>query len=111
MTIPDLRPYLNGTLPLPAGAVPLAADGPVLVCLLPSGEWASWYKGVMTPRHPLTQKEVVDALVAALGGTAAKAAERLDISPRTIEAWRMCKEKISARTAYRLFYRTIAQSQ
>ena len=46
--ITNLTRSLNGTLPLPAGAVTLAAIGGAgYVCLMPSGRWVEWMGGAM----------------------------------------------------------------
>ena len=88
--IADLKLWLQGKHLLPAGAVPLAMrDEHTLVCLTPSGDWISWIPN--TPAldmTPSTQRNVMDLMVENLGGTAAKMAEALGISRRTVESWR-----------------------
>ena len=42
----------------------------------------------------------MDALIGQLGGTAAAAAARLDVSARTVEAWRSGKAPLPIRMAY-----------
>jgi len=105
--IPKLSAHLAGRTPLPAGAVPLATDAPAsLVCLMPNGRWIRWWPAdrLIEAMPSDTQRAVLAVLVDQLGGTAAMA-ERLDVSPRTVEGWRANQSALPIRTAY-----TIAQS-
>jgi transcriptional regulator with XRE-family HTH domain len=49
-----------------------------------------------------TQKDVVAVLVGQLGGTSAKMADRLSVSPRTVEAWRSGKSPLPISKAYEI---------
>jgi len=49
---------------------------------------------------PDTQREVMHVLIEQLGGTAATAADRLGVSPRTVEAWRSGKCPLPAKSAF-----------
>lgn len=95
MTLPVLRPIrdidrqLAGLCPLPAGAIPLAApESGGLVCLFPGGVWRLWLGGVLSSLPPEIQPEVMRVVLGQLGTTSAGLAERLEISPRTVESWR-----------------------
>ena len=98
--ISNFNRWIQGTAPLPAGAVPLAAESAGLVCLMPSGRWIMWLGGVIHLRPPETQRAVMEVIVGALGGTAAAVGERLAISPRTVEAWRSGKAPLPIKSAY-----------
>lgn len=78
--------WLCGKYRLPSGAVPVAttSDGETVI-LLPSGEWKLWTGTDLDalPRREI-QQQVMALLVLQLGGKAL-AAERLGVSPRTIE--------------------------
>jgi DNA-binding XRE family transcriptional regulator len=109
MIIPldDLSQFFAGLTPLPSGAVPLAAERGKIsacVCLTPSGRWIRWWSGTrsMESMPPETQREVVGMAVEQLGGTAAAMAERLGVSPRTVEAWRSGKSPLPIRVAYEI---------
>lgn len=92
--------WIQGTAPLPAGAVPLAAETFGVVCLMPSGRWIMWLGGVIHSRPPETQRSVMEVVIGLLGGTAAAVGERLAISPRTVEAWRSGKAPLPIKSAY-----------
>lgn len=101
--IPTLSRLLAGRSPLPAGAVPLASDKPAsLVCLMPSGRWVRWWPGTRSQESlpPETQRDVLEVIVGALGGTAGAVAARLDVSSRTVEAWRHGRAPLPIRAAF-----------
>lgn len=101
--ITNYHRWLKGSAPLPAGAVPLAAEpSGGLICLMPTGRWIHWLGGVIASRPPETQRDVMDVVVAALGGTAATAAAVLDVSPRTVEAWRSGRAALTTKAAYQI---------
>ena len=92
--------WIQGTAPLPAGAVPLAAETFGVICLMPSGRWIMWLGGVIHTRPPETQRAVMQVVISQLGGTAAAVGERLAVSPRTVEAWRSGKAPLPIKSAY-----------
>lgn len=97
----NLAKYIRGSLPLPAGCVPLAQEGiSGHVCLGPNGRWWLWMGGVTSSMPPETQRAVMEVVIGQLGGTSAAAAERLDVSPRTIEGWRSGKAPLPIKSAY-----------
>ena len=98
--ISNYERWIQGAAPLPAGAVPLAEDGTGVVCLLPNGRWIMWSQGVIQSLPPETQKTVLDLVVRLLGGTAAGASRHLNISTRTVEAWRAAKAPLPIKSAY-----------
>ncbi len=101
--ITSLTKHLNGTLPLPAGAVPLAAIGITgYVCLMPNGRWINWMGGVIKSLPNDVQKEVMGILVEEMGGTAQKMADNLEVSRRTVEAWRSGAAKLPIVAAYNI---------
>jgi FixJ family two-component response regulator len=69
---------------------------------MPTGRWVRWWPGTrsLESMPPETQRSVMDAVIGQLGGTAAAAAARLDISSRTVEAWRSGKAPLPIRMAY-----------
>jgi hypothetical protein len=94
-----LGEWLQGRHPMPAGAIPLASNSSGgVVCMLPSGLWIMWRDGLLTHRPPETQRAVMDVAINLLGGTAAAMAERLKVSPRTVEGWRIGR-RIEAKKA------------
>jgi len=58
---------------------------------------------------PDTQRGVMDVIIAQLGGTAAAAAAKLDVSARTVEAWRCGKAPLPTRAAYLIAEQLAAQ--
>ena len=101
--LPTITRHHHGRAPLPSGAVPLAEDAPgSSVCLMPTGRWIRWWPGTRSIESmpPDTQKLVMGCIVAKLGGTAAKAAERLGVSTRTVEAWRCGRAPLPIQAAY-----------
>lgn len=97
--------FYAGQTPLPSGAVPLASEAGTIsacVCLMPTGRWVRWWPGTrsLESMPPDTQRGVMDALIGQLGGTAAAAAARLDVSARTVEAWRSGKAPLPIKMAY-----------
>lgn len=109
MIIPldKLSRFFAGSTPLPAGAVPLAAESGKIsacVCLTPVGRWIRWWPGTrsMESMPPETQAAVVGVLVGQLGGTASAMAGQLGVSPRTVEAWRSGKSPLPIRVAYEI---------
>lgn len=102
--ITNFEKWLQGQRKLPAGAVPLAAD-PVgsVVALTPYGDWIRWAGTLSIQSMPRdTQKGVMDVLVSQFGGTSAAMAERLGVSPRTVEAWRSGKSPLPISKAYEI---------
>ena len=51
---------------------------------------------------PVTQKAVMLVLIEQLGGSTAKAAEKLGVSARTVEAWRQGKSPLPIAKAYEI---------
>lgn len=92
--------WIQGTAPLPAGAVPLAAETFGIICLMPNGKWIHWLGGVIASRPAYTQQEVLDVVISQLGGTAAATADKLGVSARTVEAWRSGKAPLPIKAAY-----------
>ena len=98
--ITNLVRYINGSRPLPSGAVPLAAEGlGGIICLMPNGRWIMWLECIHF-RPPETQRAVVEVIIGQLGGTAAAVGAALDVSPRTVEAWRSGKAPLPIKSAY-----------
>lgn len=101
--ITNFARWIQGTAPLPAGAVPLAGDVPAgIICLMPSGSWIMWLGGVIRSRPPETQRAVMEVVIGQLGGTAASTADALGVSARTVEAWRSGKAPLPIRAAYQI---------
>lgn len=98
--ISNFDKWTQGTAPLPAGAVPLAAETFGIVCLMPTGRWIMWLGGVIHSRPPNTQRAVMEVIISQMGGTAAATAEKLGVSPRTVEAWRSGKAPLTAKSAF-----------
>lgn len=92
--------WIQGTAPLPAGAVPLAAETFGIVCIMPTGRWIMWLGGVIYSRPSDTQRGVMGVVISQLGGTAAATADKLGISARTVEAWRSGKAPLPVKAAY-----------
>lgn len=95
------RDWLAGKHPLPAGAVPLASDlEGTVICATPSGRWIRWHakKRTMEDACPGAQREVIRMAVSVTGGTA-MLAEKLKVSPRTVEAWRGGTKPLPIRVA------------
>ncbi len=59
-----------------------------------------WLARCIHQRPETTQREVMEVVIAQLGGTAAAVAETLGISPRTVEAWRSGKAPLPIKAAY-----------
>lgn len=90
MNLLATTPYLAGSHKLPAGAVPIATDKPgSVICQTPSGRWIRWWPGTRSIESLPggIQIPVINALVARYGTKQALAAA-LEVSPRTIDAWR-----------------------
>ena len=103
--INKIAKYYIGHHRLPAGAVPLASENmAAIVCLTPPGRWIRWWPadGLSQPLPATAQREVLETVIAQLGGTAASAADRLGVSPRTVEAWRCGKAALPIRAAYEI---------
>lgn len=100
-----LKAYLTGAKRLPAGAVPLACDAPpTAICATPSGHWIRWNpKNLATdPLPPIeTQAAVIRMICAEMGGTH-RMAEQLEVSARTIEAWRYGKKPLPIKVAEKI---------
>ena len=102
--ITNFEKWLQGQRKLPAGAVPLVAEcAGSIVALTPHGRWIRW-AGTLSIQSmpPATQKDVIAVLVSQLGGTSAKMAEQLSVSPRTVEAWRSRKSPLPIAKAYEI---------
>ena len=103
--INGIAKYYIGQRRLPAGAVPLASDGhAAIVCLGAAGSWVRWWPadGVIQTMPPKTIRAVMEVVINELGGTAKATAEKIDVSPRTVEAWRGGSAKMSIAAAYRI---------
>ena len=101
--------WIQGTAPLPAGAVPLAAETFGIVCLMPTGRWIMWLGGVIHNRPPETQRAAMEVVISQLGGTAAAVGAALDVSPRTVEAWRSGKAPLPIKSAFAIAQALAAQ--
>lgn len=93
--------YLAGRHALPAGAVPLATDQPgSVICQTAPGRWIRWWPGTRSiealPGE--IQIPVMVALAERFGGRT-KLAAAMDVSPRTIDAWRRNQAVIPVKTA------------
>jgi len=97
----NLRKYLEGKLPLPAGFVPLLCGKSVAICITPSGWmiWNKWSK-VIADAPKQAQRMAMDEAVQTLGGTSAKAAKAIGVSPRTVESWRCGRKRLTIERAY-----------
>lgn len=103
--INGLAKYYLGQRRLPAGAVPLASDSDAaIVCLSAAGRWIRWWpaEGLIQTLPPKTIRKVMEVIIGELGGTAKATAEKIDVSPRTVEAWRGGYAKMSIAAAYRI---------
>jgi hypothetical protein len=101
MTLLTTPTYLAGGHKLPAGAVPLATDQPgSVICQTPPGRWIRWWPGTRSIESvpPETQIGVVNALVERFG-TKGALAEALQVSPRTVDAYRRNQAVITVKTA------------
>ena len=101
----NIAKFFAGKTPLPSGAVPLASESesPIAcVCLMPNGRWIRWWPATrsLESMPPETQRGVMGAIIGQLGGTAPAAAEKLDVSARTVEAWRSGKSPLPIKVAY-----------
>jgi hypothetical protein len=99
----NLRKYLDGKLPLPAGFVPLLSGTSVAICITPSGWmiWNKWSK-VVAEAPKQAQRMAMDEAVRLLGGTSAKAAAAIGVSPRTVESWRCGRKRLTVERAYEI---------
>jgi DNA-binding transcriptional regulator YdaS (Cro superfamily) len=52
--------------------------------------------------HAIHQKDAMQVVIATLGGTSAKAAKAIGVSPRTVEAWRSGRKRLTIEKAYAL---------
>ena len=99
----NLQKYLAGKLPLPAGFVPLAHAATRLVGINADGYWTDFYKKihavVIAPRQVEYQRMVMALVVLTLGGTSAKAAKAIGVSPRTVESWRCGRKRLTVEKA------------
>jgi hypothetical protein len=99
--LPNTSPYLEGKHKLPAGAVPLCTDKPgSVICQTAHGYWIRWWEETRSIErtHQSIQRHVVAALVARAGGTQALA-DRIKVSPRTVQAWRGSRIPIPLKAA------------
>ncbi len=94
-----LRSYLDGKLPLPAGFVPLAAyvKDQFILGILPNGNWIR-----LLGTAPVWQRQSMEVVIATLGGTSAKAAAAIGVSPRTVESWRCGRKRLTVERAYEI---------
>lgn len=93
--------YLFGLHNLPAGAVPLVTDKPgSVLCQTPPARWIRWWPGTRSIEStpPSTQTKIVTALIAHFGGRT-KMADALEVSPRTIDAWRRRVQPLPVKAA------------
>lgn len=103
--ITKIPEWLIGRRRLPAGALPLATEtGMQMICLMPTGRWIRWWPAdsLIQQMPPDTQKAVMLVLIEQLGGSTAKAAEKLGVSTRTVEAWRQGKNPLPIGKAYEI---------
>lgn len=97
----NLKKYLDGKLPLPAGFIPLVCGRSVAICISPYGwsVWNKWSKWIdAAPKQ--AQRMAMDEAVRLLGGTSAKAAKAIGVSPRTVESWRCGRKRLTIEKAY-----------
>lgn len=106
----NLRKYLDGKLPLPAGFVPLGEIRTRLYGVSATGEWADFYRneGAKAQSFYVTefwqpyQRQAMALVVMTLGGTSAKAAKAIGVSPRTVESWRCGRKRLTVERAYEI---------
>jgi hypothetical protein len=102
----NLKKYLDGKLPLPAGFVPLAQDGECIIGINPQSDWYEYYPKEKDFAVVLAQtachRIIMSIIVAALGGTSAKAAAAIGVSPRTVESWRCGRKRLTVERAYEI---------
>lgn len=104
----NLKKFLDGKLPLPAGFVPLAEYGnqSALLCLAACDAWFHLIpkrkEFLHIGKHPIHQKDAMQAVIATLGGTSAKAAKAIGVSPRTVESWRCGRKRLTVERAYEI---------
>ena len=102
----NLKKYLDGKLPLPAGFMPLAELKGRLVGVIATGEWCDYYRKdreiYATEHWQAYQRQVVALVVLSLGGTSAKAAQAIGVSPRTVESWRCGRKRLTVERAYEI---------
>lgn len=96
-----LKRYLAGDFRLPAGAIPLVEihDGWV-ICQTAHGYWIRFspLAGDPVSLPNSIQKQVIVCLIEAFGGMKAMA-KRLNVSTRTIEAWRSGRATLPLKAA------------
>jgi hypothetical protein len=99
----NLSKYLAGKLPLAAGFVPLVELKGKLVGVLATGQWCNYYRKereCSTTEHwQAYQRQVMALVVLTLGGTSAKAAAAIGVSPRTVESWRCGRKRLTVEKA------------
>jgi hypothetical protein len=102
----NLNKYLDGKLPLPAGFVPLQArSSGHLSGVCAKNGWANYstrFKSGVTPHsmQATEQARVFESIITTLGGTSAKAAAAIGVSPRTVESWRCGRKRLTVEKAY-----------
>lgn len=101
----NLKKYLAGKLPLPAGFVPLVKINEGILGLHSSGHWFHFYSaprqnGTVSIPLSVAQTTAMSVAVKALGGTSAKAAKAIGVSPRTVESWRCGRNRLTVEKAY-----------
>jgi hypothetical protein len=73
--------------------------------MTPKG-WAAWipHEKHLEPKDHLpfrtVQKPVMGEVIATLGGTSAKAAAAIGVSPRTVESWRCGRKRLTVEKAF-----------
>jgi len=99
----NIRKYLDGKLPLPAGFVPLAEIKTRIVGVNAIGEWCDYYlkdRELYATNFPDSyQRQAMALVVLTLGGTSAKAAAAIGVSPRTVENWRCGRKRLTVEKA------------
>lgn len=96
-----LARYLAGDFRLPAGAIPLVTThDDWVICQTAHGYWIRFSplagEPVKLPRS--AQKQILVCLIEAFGGMQAMA-DRLNVSTRTIEAWRSTRATLPLKVA------------
>ncbi len=102
----NLKKYLDGKLPFPAGFVPLAEESSRLICVDAFSMWRTFCpkKKSQSLAFPMWQwqRDAMESIVATLGGTSAKAAAAIGVSPRTVESWRCGRKRLTVERAYEI---------
>jgi hypothetical protein len=105
--IPHMAELMKGNAPLPAGAIPLCHTGKSLICLRADQEWIAVEIATMGENPQITvaprsiQREVLDCMIERFRGQK-ELAMHLGASPRTIEAYRNGRARMTNKVAYML---------